>query len=380
MKFTAFGAADSVGASCYFLQTDGINLLLDCGKGMLGHRTFGPDLTGLFSSGLTSVAQLDAILISHGHYDHIGYLPEFARLCPDTPVYATPVTKKLARYLMQDRYCAADNDSLEQKISAEVGRFQALERIQPQNYLQPIKIGPVSVTFFEAGHVPGAAMVYVESQEGSFLYTGDFRRAASRLTNGYLLPQWVQPDVLLLCGLHAKHPNYRASVGLDGIAAQLNTAVRRRRLITTRELTKGIEIVSFLVEAMKEGKIPQAPVFLDDHIWQLNVRMQEAGLSVLGEQCRRFPQLVYHTDPYPGIYVGGKRYAAFFRTVLDAKFSLHADYAECSGLVEALHPATVILVHSPSDAWGVSGNAALERDHPASAFLYPQIGQAYDLL
>lgn len=70
MKFIALGAADSVGASCYFLQVDGLNFLLDCGKGFIGDgkKPYGPDFTSLIPRMFASLSQLDAILISHGHF------------------------------------------------------------------------------------------------------------------------------------------------------------------------------------------------------------------------------------------------------------------------------------------------------------------------
>lgn len=380
MKFIALGAANSVGASCYFLQAGGLNFLLDCGKGIIGQKTHGPDLTYLISAaGLFSLAQLDAIFISHGHYDHIGYLPEITRKCPDTPVYATQMTKKLARYLMLDNSYACADRSLEQIIGAEFDTANALARIQTQNYFQPLRIGPVKITFYEAGHVPGAAMILVESDEGSLLYTGDFRKASSKLTSGYLLPQNLRPDCLVMCGLHAKHPNYVTSNALDVLVQRISIPAGKNEpcLIVTRELTKGIEIVSCLAERMQARQMRSAPIFIDDKIWQVNKRIQEAGVSVLSEHCRRFPNLSGGALQ-PGIYVGAKRYSSFFdsQNIFDTRFSLHADYEECADLIRRLQPAQTILVHSPDDAYG-NGNTALEEQFPTSTFIYPAIGQLY---
>lgn len=390
MKFIALGAADSVGASCYFLQADGLNLLLDCGKGLLrngsasaGCKSFGPDFTSLVPNVLTTLSQLDAIFISHGHYDHIGYLPEMIHQCPNTPVYATHLTKNLGWYLMMDSNHTPDGSSPEQRIAEETGTLRALDRIQPLHYLQPVRIGPLRVTFYEAGHIPGAAMILIESQhEGSFLYTGDFRRDSSSLTPGYLLPAKLHPDHLLMCGLHAKHPRYADQSGLPDILPEVVRTVFRRApcLISTRQLTKGIELVSFLTDQMDKGKLPHAPIFVDDRIWMLSERLRENGISAFSEYCRRFPRLRAHDVLPPGIYVGGNGCHRSFDTVITANFSLHADYADCSKLVNTLHPKTVILVHSPNDSsLGHHGDTALETAHPNSAFIYPAVGRQYNL-
>lgn len=385
MKLIALGATDSVGASCYFLQVDGLNLLLDCGKGIIKNftKSFGPDFTSLIPNVLTSLSQLDAILISHGHFDHIGYLPEVIRQCPDTPVYATHLTKKLGWYLMMDNNYIPTNLTLEQRIGMETSTLQALDRIQSLNYLQPINIGPLRITFYEAGHIPGAAMILIESQhEGSLLYTGDFRKTSSELTPGYLLPAAVRPTHLLMCGLHAKHPWYRNRDDLSGVLPDVAQAISEQVpcLILTRELTKGIEITIFLTAQMDEGGLTSAPIFVDDRIWTLSERLKENGMATLSKYCRRFPRFPIHETLAPGIYVGSEGYRRNFQKVIDSNFSLHADYADCSGLISTLCPKTVILVHSPCDSnLGHHGDTALETAHFNTAFIYPAIGWQYNL-
>ena len=384
MKFIALGATDSVGASCYFLQVDGLNFLLDCGKGFIGDgkKTYGPDFTSLIPRMFASLSQLDAILISHGHYDHIGYLPEMIHQCPNTPIYATHLTQKLGWYLMLDRCYGENESSMEKRIGTEASTRHALERIQPLNYLQPIQIGSVRITFYEAGHVPGAAMILIESQrEGKFLYTGDFRKTPSNLTLGYCLPSKVRPDVLLMCGLHAKHPHYMISDNRNTILPEICDVVDKSKpcLLPTRELTKGIEMVSFLADKMDHGELPRCPIFMDDYIWMLSERLQENGIPVLREQCHRFPRTPLSTKP--GIYVGGNNYRHHFNSVYIPNFSLHGSYTDCSDLISALQPRTVILVHSPRDStWGHRGDTALESKFPGAAFLYPAVGCQYSLM
>ena len=86
---------------------------------------------------------------------------------------------------------------------------EAIDRMQQVGYHQTFSVGSVAVTFFEAGHVPGGAAIYLQSKEGSVLYTGDYMLDRTILTPGLQLPDWVKPDVVILNGLHANHPTYR---------------------------------------------------------------------------------------------------------------------------------------------------------------------------
>lgn len=63
-----------------------------------------------------------------------------------------------------DRLDAGDALSKEKIIDTESRRLKVLNRIQGQGYREPFSLGPVKITFYEAGHVPGAAMILIESQ------------------------------------------------------------------------------------------------------------------------------------------------------------------------------------------------------------------------
>lgn len=384
MRFVALGASDSVGASSYFLQIDGYNILLDCGKGRIPNTqiTYDPDFTGLIPGVLTTITDLDAILISHGHYDHIGHLPEITDRCLDTPVYATRLTQKLGSYLMMDGSYMPDSTE-EQRLARTVRVSRALDRIHPVGYMQTFSLGPVRVTFYEAGHVPGAAMIHIESErEGSILYTGDFSPHPSMLTSGCVLPVNLKPDRLLLCGLHAKHPRYKAADNKEEALGEIRSALEEGEpcLLAMRELTKSGEMVSFLSREMAEGRLPAAKIFIDDRCRMLAERLREVGIAALNEHCRRFPRLHAGTKPEPGIYIGGKRSARFFEHVIECTFTLHADYRDCVDLICTLSPKTVVVVHSPKDdSWGHHGNTALENTIAGPSFLYPETGREYIL-
>lgn len=128
---------------------------MDCGKGVQGYHTYGPNFLSLNQiSGMESPSRTDALLISHGHYDHIGYLPDFADMCPYTPVYATQTTKEMGKHLMWDRFRYEKDATWEKRMGEDYLVDKALQRIHGNGYGSSFIVGNVKITFYEAGHIP----------------------------------------------------------------------------------------------------------------------------------------------------------------------------------------------------------------------------------
>ena len=183
MDFIALGGTDETGASCYYIELAGTRILLDCGKGFnkVNGFDYGVNFSKLLDyADMVSLSQIDAVFISHAHFDHIAYLSYIARECRNTPVYATHITKVLGRHLMWDRLQLGSRPGDGGMLPDD-----ALNNIHTVSYGRPVRIGNVKADFYNAGHIPGAMMVYFESDEKNVLYTGDFMKKGSYLTTGY---------------------------------------------------------------------------------------------------------------------------------------------------------------------------------------------------
>ncbi len=160
MDFTFLGGAREVGRSAVLLNDD---LLVD-----FGVETANPTLYPVSSP------SPDAVVVSHGHLDHVGALPTLMDGFP--PVYGTPPTRELARTLGEDTL----------KLGTRRFQREDLMRLsqawEDRDYGEGFSPGTTDyeVTLRHAGHIPGSSSVLIEGDE-NVLYTGDINTTPTRL-------------------------------------------------------------------------------------------------------------------------------------------------------------------------------------------------------
>ncbi len=371
MKFMALGGIHRTGASCYYLELAGQKLLLDCGRQGYGQRAICPDFDALFRNEMLSLSELNGILISHGHCDHVGMLPELRPWELGVPVYTTGITRSLMGSLLVDRLTyQVDRDAgrqLQQLLQSE----RTIQFLTPVTYGVPFVLGQVTVTYYPAGHVPGAAMIYLESPEGNVLYTGDFRMEGTQLTDGLLLPNTIRPDTVILCGMHARHPNYRPVNTLEMYKENIHYCVHQSNLVHIRvsQLTKGLEAAHWAAH-----EFPQTKIYLDQDTWNLGERLEECAMQSMAPN---FYHKLQSAKLKEGIIIDGcPRLQS--ENYFSLNISLHATYPDCVSLLEKLHPKNVFLVHSPPDAYHKYGDTALEQQFfPQCRIISPTQGQLF---
>jgi Cft2 family RNA processing exonuclease len=191
MKISFCGGAGEVGASCILLQIGGKNILLDAGIRMNAPDCL-PDLSLIQQNG-----GVDAICISHAHLDHSGSLPLVSREFPNARIYMTHATKDLTRVLLADSLKIMENRETEIPIYAETDVSNALDRVlcfSPNYPFRPCADVDLTLTFFSAGHIAGAAAVYLTGSEGSCFYSGDFSIFPQQTVAGAAIPR-LRPDL-----------------------------------------------------------------------------------------------------------------------------------------------------------------------------------------
>ncbi len=202
MKLTFLGGADEVGASCTLVEIAGKKLLIDAGIRISPKTSRGiqndqlPDLQPISVTGGP-----DYILVTHAHTDHTGALPLVMEQYPYTPVLMTRPTEALTRVLQKDaqRIMKSRHEAEgELPLFDEISVNRLLEAVQLVEFDQPVKLAEdLQVTYRVAGHIAGAAMLILESSEGTLVMSGDVSMSEQRTVKSVQVPR-IKADALVL--------------------------------------------------------------------------------------------------------------------------------------------------------------------------------------
>src|SRR5215510_9747378 len=186
-SLTFLGAAGTVTGSKHLLDLDGRKILIDCGlfQGLKELRLRNWAALPLDAS------KLDAVVLTHAHLDHCGFLPRLVAQGYKGRVFCTPATKDLCSLVLPDSAHIQEEDARQANrhryskhspalpLYTENDAARALERLQPVGYERPVPVlangfrQDVTVEFINAGHLLGSAYARVRVGSQSILFGGD---------------------------------------------------------------------------------------------------------------------------------------------------------------------------------------------------------------
>jgi metallo-beta-lactamase family protein len=271
MEIQFLGAADCVTGSRHLVEIAGTRILLDCGM-YQGFKTLRERNWSPFP---VAPAQLDAVVLSHAHLDHSGWLPALIRDGFKGPVWCSPATRDLAEVLLLDsarlqeedarranRYGYSRHQPALPLYSVNDAR-RALAGLQGAPPAKTTRIGDVQVTFTPVGHLLGACAITLRAGGETLVYSGDLGRS-----NDPLMPPPEpirQADVLLVESTYGDrlHPHEDTQRLLGDI---VRATVRRGGsvLLPSFAVGRAQALLLCLQRLKRDGDIPaQVPIFLD---------------------------------------------------------------------------------------------------------------------
>jgi metallo-beta-lactamase family protein len=195
MKLTFWGASRQVTGSMYLLETsDDYRILIDCGLDMERKDINPEDYIGLFPF---EPSMINAVVLTHAHLDHTGFLPNLLREGFEGKIYCTHATLELTKLILEDS--ASLNRAKELYMQKQVDA--TLDMCVCVNFSQRIRLSDdVHLTFIPAGHLLGAAHLFMEVEENGTKkrigFSGDVGRHDSPLLND---PEEMPEVDYLLC-------------------------------------------------------------------------------------------------------------------------------------------------------------------------------------
>jgi len=289
------GAARTVTGSKYLLEHGGKRVLVDCGL-----------FQGLKELRLRNWAQfpippgeIDAVVLTHAHLDHVGYLPRLRADGYRGRVFCTAGTKELCGLVLPDSGRIQEEDARQANrhgyskhqpalpLYTESDALAALTQLQPIGYQRAIEIVPgISIELFPAGHLLGSAFVVARLQSGpTILFGGDLGRYARPV-----LPDpsnAVQADVVLVESTYGDRDHVADDNG-EELAQVVRATIERggKLIIPAFAIGRVEELLYWMRRLEQERRIPVVPVYVDSPMANGALKFYSARITELDADMR----------------------------------------------------------------------------------------------
>lgn len=271
MQIRFLGAADTVTGSRHLVEAGGARVLLDCGM-FQGFKTLRERNWQPFP---VPPREIDAVVLSHAHLDHSGWLPVLCREGFKGPVYASAATRDLAEVLLQDSAHLQEEDARRanrggwsrhapaRPLYTVAEAKRAIAKIAAVPAGRSVRVADAVIDLLPVGHLLGACAVRLRAGGRTLVFSGDLGRDDDLLMPP---PQRVAAaDVLLVESTYGnrRHPAEDSAARLAGI---IRATVRRggKVLLPSFAVGRAQALLLMLQRLRADGEIPaELPVFLD---------------------------------------------------------------------------------------------------------------------
>lgn len=263
VRLSFFGGAQEVTGACYLLETEKARILIDCGlfqcprfceKRNTEDFPFDP-------------SQLDALVVTHGHIDHIGRIPKLVRQGFKGRIYSTHPTKEFAGLMLKDSLGILEKEAHSEEeatLYEEKDIEKALSIWEGKEYHEEFTVEGVRVHLQSAGHILGSAVVVFEIAGGyRFAFTGDLGNSPAPLLGPF---EYVDDATHVI--IESAYGN-RVHEDVGERKQKLERVIEDTYakggtlMIPAFSLERTQELLYEFNELVENNRIPRIPIFLD---------------------------------------------------------------------------------------------------------------------
>lgn len=276
MKLSFLGAAQTVTGSKYLAQTNQHSILIDCGL----YQGYKELRLRNWSSLPFKPADLDAVILTHAHIDHSGYLPLLVKNGFRGKIFCTQGTFDLCRILLPDCGHLEEEDANRANrygyskhkpalpLYTRMDAMQSLDYFHPIDYHEKYSLTPdLSFSFLPAGHIIGSSLVRLNHRGKITVFTGDLGRPHHPIMQP---PESIQHcDYLITESTYGNRLHEKLKPA-DELATIINETIKNHGsiIIPAFAVGRSQDILYYLCQLQTAKRIPKIPVYLDSPMAQ----------------------------------------------------------------------------------------------------------------
>jgi len=264
MTITFYGAAREVTGSCSLVDTGTHKILVDCGMFQGSDFNEGKNYDPL----PFNPAELNAVLVTHAHLDHVGRLPLLIKGGYAGFFYATPPTVELAELIMEDALEVMEYDHKKfgkPVLYESTDIAQVMAQFKPVDYYEELALPAGRDIFHDAGHIFGSAFIEIQVNDKKIVFSGDVGNVKAPIVRDTdLLPNDI--DALVCESTYGDRVHETSRERQQIIERMVAEAVARGGvvMIPSFSLERTQELLYDLNDLVyRQHKLPNAPIFLD---------------------------------------------------------------------------------------------------------------------
>jgi hypothetical protein len=280
-----------------FLQTPESRVLLDCGLNVAGE---GPDAYPILDAPEFNIQQLDAVILTHAHLDHSGFIPYLFKYGYRGPVYCTEPTRDVAALLMLDcvKIMKSENRELIYTVD-DIKEF--VKHTIVLDWGEVTDITPdVRLTLYNAGHILGSSMAHLHIGNGlhNLLYTGDikFGRSVMMEPANTIFPRLE--TVIIESTYGGKQNILPSQKEQDDLLMETITKTIDRGgkvLLPVLGTGRAQDMMVLIENAIREGRLKDVPIYVDGMVWDVTA-IHTAYPEFFNKTLRK---AIFHKDQNP---------------------------------------------------------------------------------